>query len=69
MFITFGQSFQWTEHGLLMVDGVLVVLDAVEDLRLGPGPALTQRQLTAVQTVREMLFKHRRVTETLVVVG
>ena len=58
------RSFQWTKDGLTMTFGVLVMLNAVEDLRLEPEPALTQLLSTVVQSVWEMPMKHERVTKT-----
>ena len=54
------------EDGLTMEIGVPVVRYVVEELRLDPGPALTQHQLTVEQSVKEMLMRHVHVTTTLV---
>ena len=54
------------EDGLTMEIGVPVVRCVVEELRLDPGPALTQHQLTVEQSVKEMLMRHVHATTTLV---
>ena len=54
------------ENGVIMENGVLVMLSAAEECRTAPKPAPTLLLLILVTTVWEMSAIHNLVTNTLV---
>ena len=57
---------QLMDNGVIMENGVTVMLTATEERRPAPKPAATLHLLILVTTVWEMLTIHNLVTRTLV---